>query len=136
MLKYVALAAAFVSLGIVGSLNAQQQTTPLPLPAIKRTPLQKVDVPGSNYEVVFGIAEFVPNVKAGRHSHPGTVLAYVMEGEFVMAPDGQPEKTYKAGESLQVPDRVVHNEGTTDKPAKVMAVYVVEKGKPLVQPAQ
>jgi hypothetical protein len=35
-----------------------------------------------------------------------------------------------------VPNGVVHNEGTTGKPAKVMAVYVVEKGKPLVQPAQ
>ena len=35
-----------------------------------------------------------------------------------------------------MPDRAIHNEGTTDKPAKVMAVYVVEKGKPLVQPAQ
>jgi quercetin dioxygenase-like cupin family protein len=136
MLKYIALTAAFVTLAIVGSLNAQQQTTPVPLPAIKRTPLQKVEVPGSNYEVVFGIAEFVPNVKAGRHSHPGTVLAYVMEGEFFLVPDGQPEKTYKAGDSLQVPNGVIHNEGTTDKPAKVMAVYVVEKGKPLVQPAQ
>lgn len=135
MLKYVALAAAFVSLGVVGSLNAQQ-TTPAPGPAIKRTPLQKVEVPGSNYEVVFGIAEFGPDVKAGRHSHPGTVLAYVMEGEFFLTPDGQPEKIYKAGDSLQVPNGVVHNEGTTGKPAKVMAVYVVEKGKPLVQPAQ
>jgi len=136
MLRYVALTAAFVSLGIIGSLDAQQQTTPVPTPAVKRTALQKVEVPGSNYEVVLGIAEFMPNAKVLRHSHPGTVLAYVMEGEFFVAPDGQPERTYKAGESLQVPDRAIHSEGTTDKPAKVMAVYVVEKGKPLVQPAQ
>jgi quercetin dioxygenase-like cupin family protein len=134
MLKQISLTAAIVTLGIAGSLNAQQ-TTPPPAQAVKRTPLQKVEVPGSSYEVVFGIAEFVADVKAGRHSHPGAVLAYVMDGEFIMLLDGQPERTYKAGESFQVPNGAVHNEGTGGKPAKVMAVYVVEKGKPLVQPA-
>ena len=38
---------------------------------IKRTPLQKFDVPGTNYETVVGIAEIVPNVNIGRHTHPG-----------------------------------------------------------------
>jgi quercetin dioxygenase-like cupin family protein len=135
MLKHISLAAAIVTIGIVGSLNAQQPAPPAAQP-VKRTPLQKVEVPGSNYEVVFGIAEFVPDVRAGRHSHPGVVLAYVMDGEFVLLLDGQAERTYKAGESFQVPDGAIHNEGTGGKPAKVMAVYVVEKGKPLVQPVR
>jgi quercetin dioxygenase-like cupin family protein len=133
MLKQISLAAAIVTLGIVGSLNAQQPAAPAAQP-VKRTPLQKVEVPGSNYEVVFGIAELAADVKAGRHSHPGIVLAYVMDGEFVLLLDGQAERTYKAGESFQLPDRAIHNEGTGGRPAKVMAVYVVEKGKPLVQP--
>jgi quercetin dioxygenase-like cupin family protein len=65
------------------------------------------------------------------------VLAYVAEGEFWYLIDGQPEKIYKAGESFQVSNGAIHNEGASgDKPVKVMAVYVVEKGKPLVQPAQ
>ena len=126
---------------IVGSLAAvlvtglayAQQAPPL---AIKRTPLGKVDVPGSNYEVIFGIAEISPGPKTGRHSHPGPVMAYVAEGEFWYLIDGQPEKIYKAGDSFQVSSGAVHNEGASgDKPVKVMAVYVVEKGKPLVQPA-
>ncbi len=134
MLKQIALTAAIVTLGIVGSLNAQQM---VPVqPAIRHTPLQKVDVPGSNYEVVLGITELAADVKAGRLSHPGSLLAYVMEGEFFLAPDGQAEKTYKAGNSLQVPNGVFYSEGTGGKPAKVLAVYVVEKGKPLVKPAQ
>lgn len=135
MLKQISLTAAIVTLGIVGSLNAQQ-TPPTAPQAIKRTPLQKVEVPGSNYEVVFGIAEFVADVKAGRHSHPGAVLAYVMDGEFILALDGQAEQSYMAGASFQVPSGAIHNEGTGGKPAKVMAVYVVEKGKPLVQAAK
>ncbi len=136
MLKQMTLAAAVVTLGIVGSLNAQQQTTPPPVPAIKRTPLQKVDVPGSNYEVVFGMADIVADVRAGRHFHPGPVLVYVMDGEFTMVPDGEQQKTYKAGESFQIPASAIHNEGTGGNSAKIMVVYVVEKGKPLVQPVQ
>ena len=41
----------------------------------------------------------------------------------------------KAGESLTVPDRAIHNEGATDKGVKLSAVYVLEKGKPLASPA-
>ena len=48
--------------------------------------------------------------------------------------DGEPEKLLKAGNSLLVPAGTVHDEGTKDKPAKLLAVYVVEKGKPLVAP--
>jgi quercetin dioxygenase-like cupin family protein len=63
-------------------------------------------------------------------------MAYVAEGEFWYLIDGQPEHTYKAGDSFQVPEHAVHNEGAVGtKPAKVIAVYIVEKGKPLVQPA-
>jgi hypothetical protein len=49
--------------------------------------------------------------------------------------DGQPEKVLHAGDSLTVPDRVIHNEGATDKPVKLNAVYVLEKRKPLASPA-
>jgi len=54
----------------------------------------------------------------------------------MLALDGQPEKTFKAGQSLEVPNGAIHNEGAVgDKPAKLIAVYVVEKSKPLVTPA-
>ena len=50
--------------------------------------------------------------------------------------DGQPEKVLRAGESLTTPDRAIHNEGALGQAVKLTAVYVVEKGKPLVFPAQ
>ena len=132
MLKQFLLVSSVAALSLAGLAYAQQ--APL---AIKRRPLGKVDVPGSNYEVIFGIAELSPGPKTGRHSHPGPVLAYVVEGEFWYLIDGQPEKIYKAGESFQVSNGAIHSEGASGgKPVKVMAVYVVEKGKPLVQPAQ
>jgi hypothetical protein len=67
MSKLVSLLAAVVLLAIAGASLAQQ-----PVPAasnIKRTPLQKVDIPGTSYETVTAIAEVAPGANAGRHTH-------------------------------------------------------------------
>ncbi|ARQ01408.1 cupin domain-containing protein [Pseudorhodoplanes sinuspersici] len=119
------------------SFSAYAQQPPVQPSPIKRTPIGKSDVPNSNYEVITAMVELAPGFKAGRHSRPGIVQAQVVDGEFLLALDGQPEKTFRAGEALEVPHGAVHNEGAVgDKPAKLIAVYVVEKGKPLVVPAQ
>jgi hypothetical protein len=49
--------------------------------------------------------------------------------------DGQPEKTVKVGESYQVPSGTIHDARSGPQGAKVIATYVVEKGKPLASPA-
>ena len=103
---------------------------------VKRTILQKMDVPGTNMEAIVAVVEIAANFRAGRHTHPGDVTGYVSEGEFLMAFDGQPEKVLKPGESIHVPNGTVHDEGTGDKPAKLIAVYVVEKGKPIASPVK
>ena len=102
---------------------------------IKRTPLQKFDVPGSTYETVIALVEIVPNVAVGRHTHPGIESAYVLEGDVVLKIDGQPDKVVKAGESWQVPAGAIHDGITGAQGAKVVVTYVVEKGKPLASPA-
>ena len=103
---------------------------------IKRTPLQKFDVPGTNYETVIGIAEIVPNVNIGRHTHPGPESGYVLEGEMTLLIDGQAPQELKAGQSYKIPPSAVHDAKTGPKGAKVIATYVVEKGKPLATPAK
>ena len=47
---FAKLIAAFVALSITGTILAQQ--TAAPVPGIKRTILQKVEVPGTNYEAI------------------------------------------------------------------------------------
>ena len=42
-----------------------------PPPPIKRTILQKFDVPTANYETITGVAELSPSVNIGRHTHFG-----------------------------------------------------------------
>jgi quercetin dioxygenase-like cupin family protein len=137
MLKRTLLVAVPLVLALVGAGIAQQAGAPVQPAPVKRTPIGKLDVPGSNYEVVTAIVELQPGFKAGRHKHPGSVMAQVTEGELMLAIDGQPQRTIKAGESVQVLDGAVHDEGAVgDRPAKLIAIYVVEKGKPLVQPVQ
>ena len=70
-------------------------------PPIKRIPLQKYDVPGTELETVVGIAEIAPDVLIGRHTHPGPESGYLLEGEFGLMVDGQPPKPLKAGEGYQ-----------------------------------
>jgi quercetin dioxygenase-like cupin family protein len=133
MLKPFAVCAGLVLFG-VATLQAQTPVQPSP---VKRTILQKTDVPGTNLEMIYANVEIAPGFKAGRHFHPGVVMAQVVEGEFWLHLDGQPEKVFRAGESLTLPDRAIHNEGAgSDRTAKLTAVYVLEKGQPLASPAK
>src|SRR5262245_25697136 len=136
MIRKVVICTVLVGFGSALQLNAQQ------LPSmtqqtqnIKRTPLQKFDVPESNYETVIGLAEIIPNVNIGRHTHPGPESGYMLEGDFVLLVEGHPPLPVKAGESYKVPSGAVHDVRTGANGAKVIATYVVEKGKPLATPA-
>jgi quercetin dioxygenase-like cupin family protein len=120
----VALSAAFVSFAAAQAA-----------PPIKRIPLQKFDVPGTAYETIIGIAEIAPNVMIGRHTHPGPESGFLLEGEIVLMVQGQPDKPLKAGDSYQVPPGAIHDAKSGAQGAKVIATYVVEKGKPLASPA-
>ena len=102
---------------------------------IKRTPLQKFDVPGTGYETLIGTAEIGPDANIGRHTHFGPESGYMLEGEMTLLVDGQPAKLIKAGESYQIPPGAIHDGKSGPQGAKVIATYVVEKGKPLATPA-
>jgi quercetin dioxygenase-like cupin family protein len=129
------LAVAFVAFVFSGTIAAQQPA-PAATPGIKRTLLQKVEVPGTNYETILGMAEIAPDMNAGRHTHPGPETGTVTEGEMVLMIDGQPDKTLKVGDSYQIPAGVVHDVRTLGGPAKVVAVYMVPKGMALATPAK
>jgi quercetin dioxygenase-like cupin family protein len=124
-MKRVFVAVAVVLFALTGAATAQ----------IKRTPLQKFEVPGPNYETVIGLAEVGPNASIGRHSHPGIEGGYLIEGDMTLIVDGQPPKAMKAGDSWQIPAGTIHDAKAGPNGAKVIATYVVEKGKPLATPA-
>ena len=104
-------------------------------PAIKRVPLQRFDVPGTAYETVIGLAEIAANVLIGRHTHPGPESGYVIEGGFELLVEGEAPRLLKAGDSYQVPAGIVHDARAGAAGAKVIATYVVEKGRPIASAA-
>lgn len=132
------LAMATVALALPLAAHAQS-AAPAPVTQgasnIKRTPLQKFDVPGTNYETIIGLAEIVPNAMIGRHTHFGVESGMLLEGEMTLMVAGQPDKILKAGDSYQIPPGVPHDGKSGPKGGKVIATYVVEKGKPLATPA-
>lgn len=121
MLRKLALAAA-VTIACTAAASAQ---------SIKRMVLQKTDVPGGTHESVLGLAEIPAGLAIGLHTHPGTEQGTLTEGEILIMIDGQPEKTLKPGDSWTIPAGVPHDAKAGPAGAKVIAVYVVEKGKPL-----
>lgn len=106
-------------------------------PALQRTMVGRGDVSVPGREAVIARVEVGPGGKAGRHTHPGDEISYVMEGEATLLIDGQPPRKVKAGESFVIPAGTIHDaHNDSDKPVKLVGVYVVEKGKPLASPAR
>ena len=128
MIKKLLLGLFVVAFACAGAAFAQQA-------AIKRTPLQKAEFP-DGFVSVSGIAEVPAGAFAGRHTHPGVELSYVLEGEIDLIVEGKPDQHLKPGDSYQMAPGVAHDVKVTgDKPLKLLSVYVVDKTKPLASPA-
>jgi quercetin dioxygenase-like cupin family protein len=105
-------------------------------PAIKRTVVKSGDVSVPGREAVIANVEIAPGGSAGRHTHPGDEISYVLAGEGEILMEGNPPLKVKAGDGFIIPGGTkhdAHNTGT--EPLRLVGVYVVEKGKPLATPA-
>jgi len=95
---------------------------------------QDLNVPG--YETLLIEVTIAAGGREGKHSHPGTLVGYILDGELTVELDGQPTRTFKAGESMLIePGRVHEGINKGRMPVKVLATFIVEKGKPLSTPA-
>jgi quercetin dioxygenase-like cupin family protein len=126
---------AVAALAVGGVALAQQMAPPAATAGLKRTVLQKFDVPTGDRETVTALIEIPPNMDVARHTHPGPEVDYVLEGEVNLAVEGQPPKTYKAGDSFAIPQGTVHGGRSGPNGTKLLGSYIVEKGKPLASPA-
>jgi quercetin dioxygenase-like cupin family protein len=114
---------------VAGALFAQT-------PAITRTVVTRKDVSVPGREAVVARVEIIPGGFAGRHTHPGDEISYILEGEGEILMEGQPPLKVKAGDGFIVPGGVKHDAHNTGaQTLKLVGVYVVEKGKPLATPA-
>ena len=111
------------------SASAQQQS------AIQRKVLLQQDLNFPGLQMVTTLVEIPAGVSEVRHTHPGVLGIYVLEGTITVEHEGRPATTYKAGDSLHIDAGKIHlgiNAGNV--PVKLVATLVADKGKPLNTP--
>lgn len=115
--------------GAVGMsvLGAQQP------PSVKKTVLLRKDLQIPGREAGIATVELPPGGAEGRHVHPtAEVFVYVLEGSISSDQEGRPSATYKAGDVFTIdPGKIHENKNLATTPAKTLAFFVAEKGKPL-----
>lgn len=104
---------------------------------IRRTVMQKADVSLPGHEAVVAKIELDAGIAAGRHTHPGEEIGYVLEGEGELLIDGADPRHLRAGDSYVIPAGTVHDAVNSGKQTmRLIGVFVVEKNKPLASPAK
>ena len=118
-----------IVLAVTGALLAQN-------PAIKRTVVKSGDISVPGREAIIANVEILPGGSAGRHTHPGDEISYVLAGEGEILMDGNPPLKVKPGDGFIIPGGTKHDaHHTGTQPLRLVGVYVNEKGKPLATPA-
>jgi quercetin dioxygenase-like cupin family protein len=125
--KSVLIIAALALVAAAAPLSAQT--------GLKRTVMQKFDVPPGERETVTAVVEIAPNTDVARHTHPGPETSYIVDGELTLNVEGQPTKVLKTGDAFTVPAGTIHAGRSGASGVKLFGVYIVEKGKPLATPA-
>jgi len=130
-------AALFVSLCVTFAFNVKAQE-----PTVERIPprvilKQLIESSGAKeQEVKIVIVNFAPGEISDPHRHPIPTFGYVLEGELESTFDGKVYH-YKAGDAFFEKPNGLHS-GTRnmskDKPARLVAFFVGDKGKPFLVP--
>jgi quercetin dioxygenase-like cupin family protein len=101
-------------------------------PAAQRIIVDRADTrPGQ--EAVLARADFPAGGDTGLHFHHGLELGTVIDGSVEVTVEGSAPKTYHAGEAFLIPSEAHHRAIAVGGPARIAAVYVVDKGKPLAE---
>jgi len=126
-LRWTALAGATLVLG---------QTTVLAEDTISVLMKQRLaDVAGK--EVTLLTVDYAPGAASDPHVHPGSVIAYVLEGVVVSQLEGGEPVTYTKGqswyESPKTPHLVSRNASKT-QPARLLVYLLSQKGEAIKLP--
>jgi beta-lactamase class A len=96
--------------------------------------LQRIDLSGTNYQVGMGTLGLSPNEIKNGQVQTGPEVVYVLSGEIMYFAKDKPARTIKADESYQIPAGEIHFSKAGPNGAKVLATWVLEKGKPFAIP--
>jgi quercetin dioxygenase-like cupin family protein len=118
-----------------GSANAQSRPS-------SAKPVFQQDLPDlmlKGWSVTAVEVSYEPGQSSPAHRHPGITIAYVLEGAIRSKVGDQPERTYGVGEMFfETPEELhaISGNASSTRPARLLAVLLAEKGKPLTTPAK
>jgi quercetin dioxygenase-like cupin family protein len=132
----VALAAIAVIIIVTAwasrSARAQQQPQ-----GVERKILMRQDLSMPGWEAVMIQTTMQPDGTEGWHTHPGTLVEYVMQGPWTMERRGKPTVTYQTGETFSIVEGEAHQAINHGKTAvRGLAILIVDKSKPLTTQVQ
>jgi quercetin dioxygenase-like cupin family protein len=114
-------------------VSAQQQP-------VKRTMLLQTElegVPGKEASVF--LIELAPGASTGKHAHPGSEIAYILEGAAAVetGANAVPITQHRGSLSYLLPNELhnVSNPSQTE-PLKAIVFALYDKGKPAITPAK
>jgi quercetin dioxygenase-like cupin family protein len=129
---------------LAATVAALALTTALPLTAQAHDEHEKITVlenhpmlnaPGKKAMML--TVEYKPGQVSIAHSHSGSALAYVLEGEVVSRVNDGKAITYKAGESWYEPAGSKHYESrnaSTTRPAKLLVFILLDDNGEVLTP--
>lgn len=84
------------------------------------------------YEATIGTVIVPSGASSPRHNHPGDEIGVMIEGESEVEIEGAAPAKYAAGQAFHIPAGKAHIARSTGTvPAKVVSIWIVEKGKPM-----
>ena len=101
--------------------------------AVARTELQRHDLSITGREAVQVRVDFSAGAAVPRHRHPGEELVFVLRGSIETRIEGAAPTTLRAGQTQFIPAGAAHEARAGPAGASILATYIVEKGRPLVQ---
>ena len=115
-----------------GVARAQQQPQ-----GVERKILMRQDLSMPGWEAVMIQTTMQPGGTEGWHTHPGTLVEYVMQGPWTMERRGKPTATYQTGETFSIVEGEVHQAINPGKTAvRGLAILIVDKSKPMTTQVQ
>jgi quercetin dioxygenase-like cupin family protein len=110
-----------------GSARAQQRPH-----GVARKILMRQDLSMPGWEAVMIQTTVQPGGSEGWHTHPGTLVEYVMKGPWTMERRGKPTATYQTGQTFSIVDGQVHQAVNPGKTVvRGLAILIVDKSKPM-----
>lgn len=138
-IRSAALAVALASIAAImiaawtpAPVRAQQQPQ-----GVERKILRRQDVSMPGWEAVMIETTMQPGGTEGWHTHPGTLVEYVLQGPWTMELRGKPAAIYKTGETFSIPEGQIHQAINPGKTAvRGLAILIVDKSKPMTTQVQ